>query len=232
MKKLSTWLILFGLVLIAVPLVGKGFTYLEQQRLLREYQASLQAAPDDPSIMDEAFQDEVTDAPLLSGAGIDAAGGETTTGSAGGMTGGTEKKIPAQVIGTIRIPSIKSDLLLLEGSSSKELRYGAGHVTGTVFPGAAGNCAVAGHRNYTFGTYFSRLDEVAPGDEIIVEYEGETFTYTATESFLVLPADTWVLSAPEDGEQKQITLITCAPKGSNTHRLIVRGTLAGTETEE
>ncbi|WP_130861222.1 class D sortase [Bacilliculturomica massiliensis] len=227
MKKLSALLILFGLVLIAVPLAGRGFTYLEQQRLLREYQAGLDESEGGPSIMDEAFQDQVADVPDLTGAGIDGPGEGVSDPASG-----TDKKIPAAVIGSIRIPSIKSDLLLLEGSSARELRYGAGHVTGTAMPGTAGNCAVAGHRNYTFGTYFSRLDEVAPGDEIIAEYEGRTYTYIAAESFLVLPTDTWVLDAPEDGEEKQITLITCAPKGSNTHRLIVRGTLAGVETEE
>lgn len=126
------------------------------------------------------------------------------------------------VMGTISIPSISSSQLLLEGSGSKQLKYGAGHVTGTAFPGEAGNCSIAGHRNYTFGSYFNRLDEVNVGDTLSIQYNNSTFTYTVAESFVVTPDDVSVLA---NTDSATVTLITCHPKGSNTHRLIVKGIL-------
>lgn len=229
MKKLSVWLIVLGLILVAVPPAGGAFLYYEQQNLRSRYQDGLRAGQDadGPSIMNENFLDQVQ---LPSG-------DQSVTGPAADSEGSPRKSVTdsENVLGDIDIPSIDSSLLLLEGSSSRELRFGAGHVTGTAMPGQRGNCAVAGHRNYTFGTYFSRLDEVNPGDKISVNYDGQTFTYLAEESFTVLPADTWVLEPPEDDDETQITLITCTPRGGSTHRLVVRGRLEtnkDTNTEE
>ena len=126
------------------------------------------------------------------------------------------------IMGRINIPAISSDLLLIEGSSSKQLKWGAGHVTGTAMPGEAGNCAIAAHRNYTFGTYFSRLNELKVGDEIDIEYKGKPYKYRVTDSFVVDPDEVWVLGKTE---KPIITLITCHPRGSGTKRLIVRGEL-------
>lgn len=204
MKRLSTWLIVIGLLLFSVPFAGRAVLHYQQDRLYQKYEKEhVEKGQDgpDPTIMEEGFRDEVASDSALS-----------------------MKSGPENVIGTIEIPSIDSSQLLLEGSSAAELRYGAGHVTGTAMPGEAGNCAVAGHRNYTFGSYFSRLDEVKPGDKIRVEFEGTAYTYVMEDSITVLPTDTSVLD--QDESQKRITLITCTPKGSNTHRLIVRGRLS------
>lgn len=209
MKRLSTLMIILGLIIISIPICGRIYMAYQQHQLMAQYEADLSALGSSDMTVSE---DLATDG-AISGGALDVTGGSVSA-----------KKLEG-VIGRIKIPSIKSDLLLLQGSGSKQLRYGAGHVSGTAFPGKTGNCAIAAHRNYTFGSYFSRLGEVKNGDKVTVEYEGSTFTYTVYDSFLVLPKDTYVLSQPKD--TKQLTLITCAPKGSNTHRLIVRGVLEG-----
>lgn len=203
MKKLSTWLIIIGIIIICLPLAGKLYLHYEQQKLYEAYQSSLSA-----DIMDEEFID-----------GVPAYEGEEPPEN-------KEKQSIDGVIGKLEIPSISVDLLLLEGSSGRELRYGAGRVTSTSLPGQIGNCAIAGHRDYTFGTYFSRLDEVKNGDLITVDYQGTVYQYEVYDSFVVEPTEVSVL---EPTEQAVLTLITCTPRGKSTHRLIVRAQLVANE---
>lgn len=70
----------------------------------------------------------------------------------------------------------------------------------------------------------NRLDEIEVGDDIYVERADHTYRYVVTEKFVVEPADTRVLDATSDA---QIILITCTPIRVATHRLIVKGVLAG-----
>lgn len=70
--------------------------------------------------------------------------------------------------------------------------------------------------------FFKKLDELEIGDEVIVKKDKNTYTYVVTNSFVVSPEDTWVLSQTSDA---QITMITCTPIGTYTHRLVVKGVL-------
>jgi LPXTG-site transpeptidase (sortase) family protein len=209
MKKVSTWLILAGIVIILIPIFGALYTSYNQNKLYEEYLNSqeMQSSIND---LDNAF----TQTPSTPAA--------VTTPSAGEQKPKVNAYKP-KVIGRIKIPSASINLILVEGSTSKDLNWGAGHLTATPMPGEAGNCAIAGHRNYTFGSYFSRLGEVKVGDQITVEYNKNTYTYEAYEILTVLPDDNSVLAS--DGDASILTLITCAPKGSNTHRLIIHGKL-------
>lgn len=125
-------------------------------------------------------------------------------------------------LGILKIPRIKIEAVMVEGVTANDLRFAVGHFPGTGLPGQEGNLAIAGHRNFITGDFFGHLDKVEPGDELIVEYYGRTYTYEVTEVFVVEPRDTWVL---KPGSGSQITLVTCTPPRLSTHRLIVRGTL-------
>ena len=131
--------------------------------------------------------------------------------------------VTGDVLGRIKIPAISCDLILSEGAGKEEMKYGAGHVLGTAYPGQKGNCAIAAHRNDSFGTYFSRLGEVHMGDTVAFEFGTEKCAYRIYEIFVVTPDDVSVLEPVDD--RSTVTLISCHPKGSNTHRLIVRGEL-------
>ncbi len=126
------------------------------------------------------------------------------------------------VIGELLIPKLDLDVAISEGVSSRMLRYSVGHFTGTALPGAAGNCAIVGHRSYLWGEFFNRLDEMFPGDEIILSRDGKSYTYIVTEKFVVEPDELWVLN---QGEMNELTLITCTPIRVASHRLIVKAEL-------
>lgn len=208
MKKLSTWLILAGILVLLIPVGGAIYKNYQQDKLYNEYlknQELLSSIED----LDSAFSESTaTPSAIVTEEAI--------------HTPVVEQYKPT-VLGKIKISSADIDLLLVEGASSKDLNWGAGHMSSTPMPGEIGNTAIAAHRNYTFGSYFSRLDEVTIGDTIVVEYNGSNYIYEAYEILTVLPSDVSVLKQVKDSSL--ITLITCTPKGSNTHRLIVHGKL-------
>lgn len=132
----------------------------------------------------------------------------------------------AVLIGVMMIPSIDLTVPIGEGSDQETMRFTVGHFTETAPPGQEGNFAVVGHRNFTYGQYFNRLDEMEKDDEILVFSERYLYTYQVTEVFVVQPTEVWVLESTGGCE---ITLITCTPIRTATHRLIVKGVLVSSE---
>lgn len=130
--------------------------------------------------------------------------------------------VPEGVMGVMVIDKIEMTAPIVEGTKIKNIQYALGHFEDTALPGDNGNFAVAGHRSYTFGEYFSRLDELTAGDAIKVIYGSTIYTYTVDETMVVEPDRTEVLDPTANAT---ITLVTCTPKWTATHRLIVKGTL-------
>lgn len=130
--------------------------------------------------------------------------------------------IPEGVMGVMVIDKIDMTAPIVEGTRIKNIQYALGHFEDTALPGDNGNFAVAGHRSYTFGEYFSRLDELVAGDTVKVIYGSVIYTYTVDETMVVEPESIEVLDPTANAT---ITLVTCTPKWTATHRLIVKGTL-------
>ena len=118
---------------------------------------------------------------------------------------------------------------LIEGTAMAQLDVSPGHVPGTQWPGQVGNFAVAGHR-VTAGNPFWSLPSLRSGDLVYIQTKLDNFTYRVTTEKQVLPTDVGVLD-PVPGHpgqravQRLITLITCNPAWTGTHRVIVTGVL-------
>ena len=139
------------------------------------------------------------------------------------MEKGEEKTInnKQDVIAILEIPKIDLKVAVKEGIDQKTLDYSVGHFDQTQMPGQYGNFAVAGHRNYTSNKFFSNLDELERGDNIVVHTLDEKYTYIVDSKEVVTPDKVEVLDSDEN--KKMITLITCTPKYVGTHRLVVNG---------
>ncbi len=122
-------------------------------------------------------------------------------------------------LGTIEIPSIDLNMPLVEGTEDSDIAISAGHMTPTAYPGQIGNCVIVGHRGYSFGRLFNRLDELGIGDEIIVNVGENSYTYEVYLTKVVLPTDTSVTN--QTNQAKVLTLSTCTPLFSSDYRLIV-----------
>lgn len=124
----------------------------------------------------------------------------------------------------LQIPKLDVDVMVVEGTSLAALRAGAGHYPNTPLPGEAGNVAIAGHRT-TYGRPFNRLDDLQPGDEVILTTPLARHIYEIiTEPYVVMPTD-WspIHSYPRRGSF--LTLTTCHPEGSATQRIVTRAKL-------
>ena len=124
----------------------------------------------------------------------------------------------------MEIPKLDVDVIVVEGTTPAALHAGAGHYTETPLPGEFGNVAIAGHRT-TYGRPFNRMDELGPGDKIILTTPIGKHTYEVT-------ADPWVVDpmdwAPIFEFKKGgsfLTLTSCHPEGSAAYRIIVRAEL-------
>ncbi len=124
----------------------------------------------------------------------------------------------------IKIPRLGVNTVVVEGTSSRALRAGAGHYPNTPLPCEAGNVAIAGHRT-TYGKPFADLDRLKEGDVIILETPIGSCTYEMTRApFIVEPTDFSVVT--NDPSKSILTLTTCHPKGSAAKRLIVQATMS------
>ena len=131
---------------------------------------------------------------------------------------------------------INLKVLVVEGTTPAALRAGAGHYPGTPLPGEEGNVAIAGHRT-TFGRPFNHLDEMRPGDQVLLETPTKIYHYVAVKTFdghanpyITNPKDFGVVQNTPG--KSYLTLTTCHPKGSAKQRLILRLELNPKLTED
>lgn len=126
-------------------------------------------------------------------------------------------------MGTLRLPSIKSEMSILHGTSDSTLAQGAGHMFGTHFPigGSGTHAGLAAHRGLKTMTAFDNLPDVKMGDLFYIEIYGKTLAYKVTDIQTVLPNDMGKM-VPVEGKDL-VTLVTCTPYGVNSHRLLVTG---------
>lgn len=133
-----------------------------------------------------------------------------------------------QSLTRIEIPKLGLDVVVVQGDDDKSLQAGAGHYPATPMPCDEGDVAIAGHRT-TYGKPFANIDRLAPGDQIILRTPVGACVYVvAAAPFVVLPND-WQAVAPSPG-QFELTLTSCDPKGSASHRIIVKALMISSAT--
>lgn len=203
-RLISILLITAGLLVFLYPLYNQVYSWYWQQRLL--------AAWEGETVYQEYHGFTKT---------LAAVEGEEEEGVGEIFADPAWEELP--LLGIITIERIDARLPILPDVKEKYLRVGVGHLPETALPGEPGNCVLTGHRSYTRGRIFNRLDEVEIGDEIVVETRENKYTYRVTDVFIVEPGDPAILEYDE-GEEV-VTLVTCHPIYVASHRLIVRGTL-------
>jgi sortase A len=130
---------------------------------------------------------------------------------------------------TLSIPKLKIENALVT-ISGDDLQSSLVHYGGTALPGQYGNVVVFGHsalpqfyssKNYK--SIFSLLPTLKAGDDVLVTYDGITYTYVVFELVVLDPSDLSVLEQRFD--DFYLTLVTCVPPGTYWKRLNVRAKL-------
>jgi sortase A len=131
---------------------------------------------------------------------------------------------PALPLAVLRIPKIRLEVPVLDGTDDWTLNRAVGRIAGTARAGGSGNLGIAGHRD----GFFRGLKDVRPGDPIELETLTGSQTYVVADIRIVSPDDVSVLE-PANGPV--LTLVTCYPfyfVGDAPQRYIVRAVPART----
>jgi sortase A len=120
-------------------------------------------------------------------------------------------------IGQIEIPRLGNTYNVVQGTDDVNLEEGPGHYPSTAFPGMGQTVAIAGHRT-TYLAPFRFLNELRPGDRIVVTMPYGRFTYTVQYLRIVQPSDIAVIN---DVGYERLVLSACNPLYSAAQRLIV-----------
>jgi len=121
----------------------------------------------------------------------------------------------------MQIPAIKIDAPVVQGDGWEQLKKGIAQHLGTADPGASGNLVVSAH-NDVFGQLFKDLDQLKPGDVVVVYTPNQSFTYEVTGSQIVEPTDVSVMDPTSNAT---LTLISCYPYLVDNKRIIVTAVL-------
>lgn len=189
-KILAGILIIAGIAIMAVPFYWKYQGNQETDRIITEFEQKLEETGDEEVQENESEDDKQTtiseeDAALLS---------------------------EGDVLGIITIEKIDIKYPIMEGTGSKVLNAGIGHLPETAQIGEVGNTVLCGHNGSRYGTFFTPLNQVVKGDEVsILDKNGEVHLYEVTETFIIDPYDN---SIKTRGDVEELTLFTCANRGS------------------
>lgn len=123
-----------------------------------------------------------------------------------------------EILGYLTIERLEIEYAVVEGTDRNALAYHIGHMSGTADMGMPGNCVLAGHRGGRFGLFFLHLDRIVKGDTVkLTDTAGKEYIYEVEKIFVT---DAFDNSIKIQGEEKELTLLTCTEKG--TKRLIVK----------
>lgn len=121
----------------------------------------------------------------------------------------------------IQIPAIEVDAQIVPGDSWDQLKKGVGHHIDSANPGERGNLVLSAH-NDVFGEIFRHLDQLEPGDEIIVYAGGQRYRYEVSGSRIIGPTQVDVMLPTNE---PTVTLISCYPYLVDSQRIVVFGQL-------
>ena len=129
--------------------------------------------------------------------------------------------LPGDVMARLVVPSAKIDLPVRHGTEDDAIARGAGHLFGTGLPvgGKGVNAVLTAHSGMRTASLFDGLHDVKVGDIAYVQVAGKKLAYKVRAIHVIKPTQL-DLFHPVPGKDI-LTLFTCTPYGTNTHRLVV-----------
>lgn len=123
---------------------------------------------------------------------------------------------PEQAI-RIQIPALNVDAPIVQGDGWEQLKKGVGQHIGSPNPGEVGNLVLSAH-NDVYGEIFRYLDQLQPGDEILIFTQQRQYTYVVKDIQIVEPTQVEVMAATNEAT---VTLISCYPYLKDKQRIVV-----------
>jgi sortase A len=123
---------------------------------------------------------------------------------------------PQQAV-RIQISAIGIDAPVVQGDGWEQLKKGVGQHAGSPNPGENGNIVLSAH-NDVFGELFRDLDQLKPGDKIVLFNSQRSYTYIVQNTQLVEPTQVEVMAPTKE---PVVTLISCYPYMVDDQRIVV-----------
>lgn len=126
-----------------------------------------------------------------------------------------------EVFAYISIPKIDQYLPIYLGASQYHLSLGVGQLDGTDMPvgGKSTRSVLTGHRGGVNQLFFRHLDKMEVGDVITIDVFDKKLEYEVYGMDVIKPTDYEKLAVISN--EDVITLLTCDPYVTATHRMIV-----------
>jgi sortase A len=121
-----------------------------------------------------------------------------------------------QAIGVLQIPRLGVTYTVVQGTDDASLQKGPGHYPETPFPGLGQTIAIAGHRT-TYLAPFRNINQLRPGDRIVLTMRYAQFNYTVQYDKVVDPASWWVT---HNVGYERLILSACHPLYSASQRIV------------
>jgi len=117
----------------------------------------------------------------------------------------------------LQIPRLNVDAPVVQGDGWEQLKKGVGQHIGSANPGQSGNVVLSAH-NDVYGELFRHLDQLQPGDEVIVYTQQRQYVYVVDRTVLVEPTAVEVMASTGS---PTVTLISCYPYLVDSERIVV-----------
>jgi sortase A len=217
LRILSTALITAGLVVLA----DVALTLAWKEPMSTIYGSIQQGrAEDELAELESAFRSRVVELDRATASRVEAGAADRARGAqeVRSLARVFEAEVsPGRAIGRIEIARIDLDGVMVEGTDTETLRKGPGRYPDTAFPGQGKTIGIAGHRT-TYLAPFRNIDEIEPGDEIVLEMPYGTFTYEVQKYEIVEPSRVAIV---RDVGYERLVLTACHPLYSAAQRIAV-----------
>ncbi len=129
--------------------------------------------------------------------------------------------LSSSVAAVVSAPAINMELPVYLGATEENMYMGAAHLSRTSLPigGESTNSVIAGHTGMVNAVMFDNIVKLNKGDDVYITNFWDTLSYKVIDTKIIEPKESNEILI-EKGRDL-VTLITCYPYGSNTHRYLV-----------
>ncbi len=117
----------------------------------------------------------------------------------------------------IEIPAIKIDAPVVQGDGWEQLKKGVAQHIGSADPGQSGNVVLSAHDD-VYGELFRNLDQLRPGDQVMLYTQQRQYIYIIDRTEIVEPTAVEVMASTG---APTVTLISCYPYLVDKQRIVV-----------
>ena len=108
-------------------------------------------------------------------------------------------------IARLRVPDDEIDIFILADASGRSLAFGPGFLSGSAWPGTAGNTIIAAHRD----THFRFLRDASIGTDVVLQtHDGLEYRYRIVATHVI---DVRTDQLEIELDQPTLSLVTCYP---------------------